>query len=95
MIAVIDDHIEQAVVIGAASAPCLSRRFIYDDVRAALRRSYGCGQPGEAGTDDMNSARLSHPIIQPRNTAPPAKAGVACEFEYGGVVVATLLPTYP
>jgi hypothetical protein len=95
MIAIVDDHIEQAVVVGAATASCLLRRFIYDDLHAATCRSYGCGQSGKTGTHDVNSACLSHSIIQPRNTAQPAKAGVACEFECGAVVVAILLPAYP
>ena len=54
MIAVVDRHVEQAVVVGAAPAAGLLGCLGHDDAHAAAGQRDGGRQPGQPGADDMN-----------------------------------------
>ena len=56
MRAVVDHHAGDVVVIGAATAARLSRRFMHDDAAALRRQAHGGSETGEAGADDVNGA---------------------------------------
>jgi hypothetical protein len=57
MIAVVDDHVELLIVIGAAASARLPRRLVHDDILAALREPDSGGKAGQSGTDDVDRAR--------------------------------------
>ena len=64
MIAVVDRHVEQAIVIGAAPAAGLPGRFGEDDAFATARHGDRRRQAGQAAADDMNG----HPNTLQRAT---------------------------
>ena len=57
MVAVVDGHAEDGVVIGAAASAGERRRFVHDDGFAAQRELDRGGKAGETGADDVDGPR--------------------------------------
>src|SRR5919204_91981 len=57
MVAVIDDHVEQRVMVGPAAASGYAGRLVHDHTAAAPRQPHGGGKPGEPRADDVNRPR--------------------------------------
>ena len=57
MIAVVDGHADESVVIGPAAAAGESGRLVNNDMLAAASELDRRGQAGEAGTDNVHNTR--------------------------------------
>ena len=65
MIAVVDGHAERGIVIGAAAAARERGGLVHHDLPAAFSQRHRGGEPGEAGTDDVDGRRHSdHGVTQ-------------------------------
>ena len=57
MIAVVDDHIEGGIVIGAAASPGVPSGLVQDESTSAFAKANRSGKPGKAGADYVYQAR--------------------------------------
>ena len=54
MVAVVDHHVEQRIMIGPAAASRRAGGLVYDDGDPARRQAHGGGEPGESRADDVD-----------------------------------------
>src|SRR6516162_11132306 len=56
MVAIVDDHPDRRIVIGAAAAASESGGLVHDDAIVRRGEPHRRGQSGKAGADDVNGA---------------------------------------
>ena len=63
VVAVVDDHAERRIEIGAAAPAGLARRLVDDDVPSPVGEAHRGGKPGEASPDDVDDGLLRHALL--------------------------------
>jgi hypothetical protein len=56
MIAVIDHHIEDRIVIRTAASSGVASRLVQDDIRSAPAKAHRSGEPSKPGADHVDCA---------------------------------------